>query len=135
MISLQRFRKFLLTVGLAALLATATAFCFGSTESWAATPIVDVISQSQPQLLAMNQVEKVTKNLESKAQEALGRGTDKPKAQTSEQVDQFKSKTLEGIDHSIGDSSKQSTGKTKQAGKEARESTEQMETEARDAFK
>jgi uncharacterized protein YjbJ (UPF0337 family) len=79
MISFKHLRSFVLPVSLAVLLATAIAFGFGSADSWAATPLTQIISQPQAQIATMNRAEAITKNIEGKAQEAIGNMTGDPK--------------------------------------------------------
>ena len=80
---LQQFRRFSLSLGLAILLTIVTAFGFGST-SWAAPLSVSPMSTSQGQLVALfgwGKAKANTKQIEGKAQEALGNVTGDPKDQ------------------------------------------------------
>ncbi len=81
MISFPQIRSFFLNMTLAVMLATAITFGFGSTDSWAATSLTQLISQPQIQIATMNRVEAITKNIEGKAQEAIGKMTGDPKDQ------------------------------------------------------
>jgi uncharacterized protein YjbJ (UPF0337 family) len=91
MISLHQIRRFLITTGLAAMLAVTIAFDFGTAESWAATSLPQLISAPQTQLASMNRVEAITKNLEGKAQEAIGNVTGDPKDQMMGKAKQVES--------------------------------------------
>jgi uncharacterized protein YjbJ (UPF0337 family) len=135
MILLQQLRSFFITISLAVVLATAIVFGFGSTNSWAATSLTQLISPSPTQIATMKQAETMTKNMEGKAQEAIGDLTGDSKTQAAGRAKQLKAKTLGGIDNSIENSNYHPGGKTKQAGKQDREATADMESEARDAFK
>ncbi|WP_239651742.1 CsbD family protein [Neosynechococcus sphagnicola] len=61
--------------------ATIMAFSFGSLEGWAATLPTQLISQPQTHIATMNQVEAISKNIEGKAQAAIGNITGNPKDQ------------------------------------------------------
>jgi uncharacterized protein YjbJ (UPF0337 family) len=92
MISFQQIRRFFVTIILIIMLAITIAFDFGTTSSWAAT--------LPTQIATMNRVEAMTKNIEGKAQEALGNMT--------------------------GDSKDQIMGKAKQVESQARNAAEDM---------
>lgn len=80
---LQQFRRFSLSLSLAVLLTIVTAFGFGAT-SWAAPLSFSPMSASQGQLVALFGWEKAkakTKQIEGKAQEAIGNVTGDPKDQ------------------------------------------------------
>lgn len=91
MISLQQIRRFFLTMMLTVMLAINIAFDFGSTDSWAATSLPQLISQPQTPIVAMNRVEAMTKNIEGKAQEAIGNVTGDPKNQMMGKAKQVES--------------------------------------------
>lgn len=81
MISLYQVRRFLITTGLTIMLAVTIAFDFGTAASWAATSRPQLVSSPQTQLATMNRVEAIAKNLEGKAQEAIGNMTGDPQDQ------------------------------------------------------
>jgi len=64
--SIKQIRRFFVTIILTIMLAITIAFDFGTTSSWAAN-------------LPGNQADAMTKNIEGKAQEALGNMTVLPK--------------------------------------------------------
>jgi uncharacterized protein YjbJ (UPF0337 family) len=134
MISLQQLRSFFLTMSLAVLLATAMSFGFGSADSWAAVLFTQNIDPLHTRIAMMDQAKVMTKNVEGKAQEAIGNMTGDPKTQATGKAKQFNAKTLEGLDNSIVNSNYQPGGKTKQAERQAREATEDIEAKAREAF-
>ncbi|WP_159787104.1 CsbD family protein [Sodalinema gerasimenkoae] len=77
--SFRQANKFFVIVISTLMLVATVVFNFGTTRAWAATlpgPLA-----SQPQLASMNRAEAITKNLEGKAQEALGNVTGDPKDQ------------------------------------------------------
>jgi hypothetical protein len=106
----QHIRRSLLALNLAVLLMVSITFSFGIEPSFAKT------SSKEPDIAI------------SKKGELSG----KSQVQTDQDADQLKVKTLEGIDRSIG---KATAEKPDKQNKEARESTKNMESEAREAFK
>ncbi|WP_256528970.1 CsbD family protein [Limnofasciculus baicalensis] len=92
MISIQQIRSLFLTMSLAVILSTTIAFGFGSADSWAATSPTQLISQTQNQILAMNQAEATIKNIEGKAQETMGNITGNRKDQIMGKAKQVESK-------------------------------------------
>lgn len=91
MISTQTFRRFFTTITLAVFLATTISFGLGSTDSWAAT-------KSQIQIASMNRVEAITKNIEGKAQEALGNLTGNPRDQIAGKAKQVESQAHNAVE-------------------------------------
>jgi len=85
--SLQQIRRFFVTIILTIMLAITIAFDFGTTNSWAAT----LPTQSQTQIASMNRAKAVTKNIEGKAQEAIGNMTGDPKDQMMGKAKQVES--------------------------------------------
>jgi predicted lipid-binding transport protein (Tim44 family) len=110
---LQQIRRSFLTLSLAILLICSIAFSFGTEPSFAAT------SQKEPDLA-------IGKKGKMKDQSV------KSQVQVDKKADQLKAKTLEGIDRSIG---KATAEKPDKQNEEVRESTKDMESEAREAFK
>jgi hypothetical protein len=133
MISFKQFRRFLINTSLVVMLASIITFGFGTTDSLA----TNLLAQTSPQPLAeisMNGAEKMVKNIEEKAQEAMGKFQGSPKAEAEENAKEFKAKTLEGIDNSIENPDYQPGGKTKQAEKEDSKTTSDIKDEARKAM-
>ncbi|MDB9404490.1 CsbD family protein [Microcystis sp. CS-574] len=83
MISFQQIRRFVVTMILTIMLTIIIAFDFGTTNSWAAT--------LPNQIATMNRVEAMTKDIEGKAQEAIGNITGDPKDQMMGKAKQVES--------------------------------------------
>ncbi|MEA5509400.1 CsbD family protein [Crocosphaera sp. UHCC 0190] len=84
MISFQQIRRFFVTMILTIMLAITIAFDFGTTNSWAATSSISSISPSNTQLIAIwgwGKTKAQAKDIEGKAQEAVGNLTGDPKDQ------------------------------------------------------
>jgi len=95
MIFIQQFRRFLFTSSLAIMLATIIAFSFNYKDSWAANSITQIISQPQTQIATIdNRIEAITKNLEGKAQEAIGNISGDPKDQIVGKAKQAESQAI-----------------------------------------
>jgi uncharacterized protein YjbJ (UPF0337 family) len=91
MISFRQIRNFFLTMILAAMLAITVAFDFGTADSWAANSFTKLVDQPQTQIVAMNRVEAMNKNIQGKAQEAMGNITGDPKDQIMGKAKQVES--------------------------------------------
>ena len=163
MISFRQFRRFLLTMSLAAMLAITIAFGFGSTDSWAATSLTEMIGQPQAQIATMNRIEAITKNIQGKTQEAIGNITGDPKTQAAGKIKQVESqarniaedlkdktklkgrakavaKNLEGKVQEVkgkatGNRKDQVVGRAKQVESQARNAVEDVKTQVRDILK
>jgi uncharacterized protein YjbJ (UPF0337 family) len=85
MIVFQQIRRFFITIILTIMLAITIAFDFGTTNSLAIT--------LPTQIATMNRVEAMTKNVEGKAQEAIGNLTGDPKDQIMGKAKQVESQT------------------------------------------
>ena len=83
--SIKQIRRFFITIILTIMLAITIAFDFGTTDSWAAN-------------LPSNQANAMTKNVEGKAQEALGNLTGDPKDQMMGKIKQVQSKELKAVE-------------------------------------
>ncbi len=134
MILLRQVRKVLLTIGLVLFISTVTAFSFASGEGWAATSSTQGIDQLHTQVATMDQAKVMTKNVEGKAQEAIGNVTGDPKNQVAGKAKQLEAKTRKAINDSIENPNYKPGGKTKQAERQGREATEDIKAEARKAF-
>jgi hypothetical protein len=106
----QRIRRSFLALNLAILLMLSITFSFGTEPSFAKT------SSKEPDIAIGKK----------------GEMSGKSQVQVDKDADQLKTKTLEGIDRSIG---KATAEKPDKQNEEARESTQDMESEAREAFK
>lgn len=83
--SIKQIRRFFITIILTIMLAITIAFDFGTTDSWAAN-------------LPSNQANAMTKNVEGKAQEALGNMTGDPKDQIMGKIKQVQSQELKAVE-------------------------------------
>lgn len=83
MILIEQIRSFFLTIVLTIVLAVTVAFNFGTIDAWAAN--------LPTQLANLNRAEAMTKNIEGKAQEALGNLTGDPKDQLMGKAKQVES--------------------------------------------
>jgi hypothetical protein len=133
MISFKQFRRFLINTSLVVMLASIITFGLGATDSWATNSLTQISPQPLAEI-SMNGAEKMVKNLEEKAQEAMGKFKGSPKAEAEENAKEFKAKTLEGIDKSIENPDYQPGGKTKQTEKEDSKITSDIKDEARKAM-
>ncbi|TVQ46098.1 MAG: CsbD family protein [Gloeocapsa sp. DLM2.Bin57] len=88
--SIKQIRRFFVTIILTIMLAITIAFDFGTTDSWAAN--------LPTQLATSNRVEAMTKNVEGKAQEALGNLTGDPKDQMMGKIKQVQSEELKAAE-------------------------------------
>ena len=141
MISSRQVRNVFVIAVLTIMFVATVVFNFGTTSAWAA-PLPSQLG-SQSQLATMNRAEAMTKNLEGKAQEAIGNVTGDPKDQmmgkakqaesqvrnTAEDVkDQFQpsgrvnaaaknveGKAQEAMGNTTGNAKDQMMGKVKQA--------------------
>ena len=91
MITFKQIRNFFVTMVLAIMLAITIAFDFGISNSWAANTFTPFMPQPRSQLASMNRVEAMTKNIEGKAQEAVGNLTGDPKNQMMGKAKQVES--------------------------------------------
>jgi hypothetical protein len=129
MISPEQIRRFFLSIILTVMLAITIAFDSGVSESWAAKPFPQISSPS-PIQIATN------KNAESKTQKPFGvmSGSGDSQAQSAAKTEQFKAKTLEGMNNSIDNPNYQPGGKTKGAEKQDREANKEIKAEAMEAM-
>lgn len=129
MISLKQIRHFFMTVVLTIMLAITVAFDFGVSGSWAANSSPQIISQPPTQIAT-------TKNAESKTKNPFNimSGSGDSQAQSAAKTEQFKAKTLEGINNSIDNPNYQPGGKTKGAEKQDSEANKDIKAEAMEAM-
>lgn len=71
MISFKQFRRFFVMASLAVLITATTTITFTPSQSWVATTIIPLFTQSQTHL-AMNKGDAISKNIEGQAQELNG---------------------------------------------------------------
>lgn len=129
MMSFKQIRNFFLTMILTVMLAITIAFDFGVSESWATNPFPQIGSPSPIQIAA-------NKNAESKTQKPFGimSGSGDSQAQSAAKTEQFKAKTLEGMNNSIDNPNYQPGGKTKGAEKQDSEANKEIKAEAMEAM-
>jgi 4-diphosphocytidyl-2C-methyl-D-erythritol kinase len=132
MISFQQIRNFFLIVVLTIMLAVTIAFDFGTANSWAATSLKPIVQQASTQIAT-------TENVESQSQELFGimSGSGDSPAQSAAKTEEFKTKTLEGINNSIGNPDYKLSGKTKGTEKQncqATKATKDIKAEASEAM-
>jgi uncharacterized protein YjbJ (UPF0337 family) len=94
MISLQQLRSFFLNISLTVILTIFIVFGFGNLDAFATTLFTQFINQTQVQIATMNRVEAITKNIEGKAQEAIGNITGDPKDQIMGKAKQLESQAF-----------------------------------------
>lgn len=87
MIQPQQLHKFLLSISLVLFISTGITFGLAAEDSWAATSF----TQSSTQIATINRVEAIAKNLQGKAQEAIGNITGDPKDQVAGRAKQAES--------------------------------------------
>jgi uncharacterized protein YjbJ (UPF0337 family) len=85
-------RKILLNVSLVLLVSTSIALGSPSRDSWAATSLTNLIGQSHIQIATIGRAEAFSKDIEGKAQEAVGNITGDPKDQVIGKAKQAESK-------------------------------------------
>jgi hypothetical protein len=110
----QSIRRSLSALSLILILTLAITFSFGAEPSFAKS------SDKKPDIAI------------ARKGKMLGKSSDKSQVKVDQDAEKLKAKTLEGIDRSIG---KATAEKPDKQNKEARESTKNMESEAREAFK
>ncbi len=132
MIKLPQFCKFLLTISLVFLLGNITNF--------------DVdYNLAQTQIASMNRVEAITKDIEGKAQEAIGNVTGNKKDQfmgkakqaeskVRHKIEDMKVKTEKAMDDSIVNPNYLPWGKTEDIKTQSRNPANQMKDDIRKAF-
>lgn len=94
MFSLQQVRRFFYQMTVTVILLITVTFSFGAEKSWATMPIKELINSTQPQLAAMNSIQGISKDVEGKAQEAIGNITGDPKNQMMGKGKQVQSQVM-----------------------------------------
>jgi len=128
----SQVRKFLLIISLVLFLGTFTAF---TSEN----------SLAQTQIASMNRMEAITKDIEGKAQEAMGKVTGSKKDQfmgkakqteskVRNAIEDVKTKTEKAMDNSIVNPNYLPGGKTKDIEIQSRNPANKMKDEIRNAF-
>ncbi|MBE9241955.1 CsbD family protein [Synechocystis salina] len=94
MISLQQIHRFFYRLSLTAILLIIVIFSFGAEKSWATMPINQLMHSPQPQIAIMNRIDAMSKDVEGKAQEAIGNLTGDPKNQMMGKAKQVQSQAM-----------------------------------------
>lgn len=129
MMSVQQIRRFFFTMGLAALLATVTAFSFQSNDSWATTSLNQLIGQPPSQVVSLNPAEAIFKNIQGKAQDVLDSVKGESQAETGESSTEVEATTRDAINQSIDNPNYQPAGQTKQAQEQKRAASQGIESQ------
>jgi uncharacterized protein YjbJ (UPF0337 family) len=103
--SLQQLLSSFLAMSIAVVLTTIPVFGFGAADSWVVASLTQLNSQPQAEIATMSRAEKITKNIDGKAQGVIGNMT--------------------------GDSKDQLNGKAKLAKREARNAAADVKDEAK----
>lgn len=128
---LKQVRSLFVNISLAIFLSTIMVIGTGaSLAAIAFTPIV-----SQPQYIATASEKNIAKDIEGKAQEALGKLTGNLQTESAGKEKQFKAKTLEGMNNSFVNPNYKPSGETDPTENLARETTEDVENQISDTFK
>jgi uncharacterized protein YjbJ (UPF0337 family) len=76
---ISQIYRALLTISLISFFSFVLSFGIAVEDSWAATPFAQLVASSHTQVAVMDRAKAVTKDLEGKAQEAIGNVTGDPK--------------------------------------------------------
>jgi uncharacterized protein YjbJ (UPF0337 family) len=128
---LKQIRSLFINISLAVFLSTIMVVGTGSgLTAIAFTPIV-----RQTQYIATTSQDNTAKNIEGKAQEALGKLTGNQQTESAGKEKQFKAKTLEGMNNSFVNPNYKPSGESDPTENLARETTEDVENQIGDTFK
>lgn len=128
---LKQIRSLLVNIGLAVFLSAIMVVGTGAgLAAIAFTPIV-----SQTQYIATTSQDNTAKDIESKAQESLGKLTGNQETESTGKEKQFKVKTLEGMNNSFVNPNYKPSGESDPTENLARETTEDLESQISDTFK
>jgi uncharacterized protein YjbJ (UPF0337 family) len=131
MSSLKQIRSLFVSISLVVFLSTIMVVGTGSgLNAIAFTPIV-----SQTQYIATASQDNAAKNIEGKAQEALGKLTGNQQIESAGKEKQFKAKTMEGMNNSFVNPNYKPSGENDPTENLAREATEDVENQISDTFK
>jgi len=129
--SLKQIRSLFVSISLSIFLATIMVVGTGfGMNAIAFTPIV-----SKTHYIATASQDNAVKNIEGKAQEALGKLTGNQQTESAGKEKQFKAKTLEGMNNSFVNPNYKPSGETDPTENLAREATEDVENQISDTFK
>lgn len=128
---LKQIRSLLVNIGLAVFLSAIMVVGTGAgLAAIAFTPIV-----SQTKYIATTSQNNTAKDIENKAQEALGKLTGNQETESTGKEKQFKAKTLEGMNNSFVNPNYKPSGESDPTENLARETTEDLESQISDTFK
>lgn len=128
---LKQVRSLLINISLVVFLSTVMVVGTGAgLAAIAFTPIVN-----QTQYIAAISQDNTAKNIEGKAQEALGKLTGNRQIESAGKEKQFKAKTLEGMNNSFINPNYKPSGESDPTESLARETTEDVENQISDTFK
>ena len=128
---LKQIRSLLVSISLSIFLAAIIVLGTGSgLAAIALTPIV-----SQAHYIATASQDNTVKNIEGKAQEALGKLTGNRQTEAAGKEKQFKAKTLEGLNNSLVNPNYKPSGESDPTENLARDATKEVENQIRDTFK
>jgi len=128
---LKQIRSLFISISLALFLSTI--MVVGTGDSMAAIAFTPIFSQSQ--YIATTSQENTAKNIEGKAQEALGKMTGNRQTESAGKEKQFKAKTLEGMNNSFVNPNYKPSGDSDPTENLAREATEDVQNQISDTFK
>lgn len=129
--SLKQIRSLFISISLSVFLAAIMVVGTGIGENAIASPPI----VSQTQYIATSSQDNAAKNIEGKAQEALGKMTGNQQTESAGKAKQFKAKTLEGMNNSFVNPNYKPSGETDPTENIAREATEDVENQISDTFK
>lgn len=95
---ISRIYRSLLTISLVSFFSFVLSFGLAIENSWA-TPFSQLIAPSATQISTMDRVKAVTKNLEGKAQEAIGNVTGNPKDQIAGKAKQAEANVRNSVEN------------------------------------
>lgn len=128
---LKQVRSLLINISLVVFLSTVMVVGTGAgLAAIAFTPIVN-----QTQYIAAISQDNTAKNIEGKAQEALGKLTGNRQIESAGKEKQFKAKTLEGMNNSFVNPNYKPSGESDPTESLARETTEDVENQISNTFK
>lgn len=128
---LKQIRSLFVSISLAVFLSAI--MVFGTESSLATIAFTPIVSQAH--YIATASQDNAAKNIEGKAQEALGKLTGNRQTESAGKEKQFKAKTLEGLNNSLVNPNYKPSGKSDPTENLAREATKDVENQIRDTFK
>jgi uncharacterized protein YjbJ (UPF0337 family) len=128
---LKQIRSLFVSISLSLFLLTI--MVVGTGNSLAAIAFTPIVNESQ--YIATTSQENTAKNIEGKAQEALGKLTGNQQTESAGKAKQFKAKTLEGMNNSFINPNYKPSGESDPTENLAREATEDVQNQIGDTFK